>query len=294
MFKTLLVPSRIGEFDESTSDTAFAIAQTFQAHMDFLYLRLDPTRVLMATGAAGVAGAGGIVTGMLQPKIREELEACESLHASQAKRKFDAFCARRSIPVSEKAPGPGGVSAAWRELVTDGAALPLQEARHCDLLVLSGGYGDGGSRAAGIGAILMGCGRPVLLVPRHVSGSPPRSIVVAWKGTAEAARAVTAAMPLLYKASRIAVLSVEEGDDESMLSPDRLVEQLRWHGLPVEGRRIREGWMGPDALIAAASYIKTDLLVMGAYGHSRLRELIFGGYTQRMLETAPFPVLMLH
>jgi nucleotide-binding universal stress UspA family protein len=294
VIKALLLPSSAGEFDDSVADEAFAIAQSFRAHMEFLYLRLDPARMLVAANVAGLPGVGGVVTGALDPTQIAELEAAESLRANDAKRKFDAFCARRSIPIAERAPGPGGVSAAWRELTTDGT-LPAREVRYCDLLVLAGGSGDGGSRVAGIGAVLMGCGRPALLVPGRISGNPLSTIVVAWKATAEAARAVTAAMPLLYKASKIVVLSVEEAQDESMTSPDRVVEQLRWHGLSTEGRRILCGGLsGPDALVSAASSMKADLLVMGAYGHSRLRELIFGGYTQHMLNAAPFPVLMFH
>jgi nucleotide-binding universal stress UspA family protein len=294
MIKTLLVASPAGEFDDSTADAAFEIAQAFKAHMEFLYLRLDPACMLVATGAAGVAGAGGVVTGTLHPTQLAEFEAYEELHANRARQKFDAFCVRRSIPVAEKAPGPGGVSAAWRELVTDGT-LPVREAWHCDLLVLPGGSEEEDLRPKGIGAIVMGCGRPALLVPRRVSANLRSTIVVAWKGTAEAARAVTAAMPLLYKASSIVVLSVEEGKDKSMTSPDRVVEQLRWHGLPAEGRRIRcEGRSGPDALVAAASSIKADLLVMGAYGRPRLLELILGGYTEHMINAVPFPILMFY
>ncbi len=102
-----------------------------------------------------------------------------------------------------------------------------------------------------------------------------------------------AAKPFLSKAARIAVLTIDEGSESSLSSMERLVEQLRWHGLNVDGHCIAPGQdSAPKALLTAAQRIGADLLVMGAYGRSRLSTFIFGGFTQYVLQQSDIAVLM--
>ena len=111
----------------------------------------------------------------------------------------------------------------------------------------------------------------------------------------EAARAVTAAMPLLSIAKQIIIATVAE--DETAFRDDgaaRLLASLRWHGFPVSMRRLDPGPGGPAETLLGATREETALLVMGGYGHSRLREWVFGGFTQQILSGADIPVLMAH
>jgi len=101
-------------------------------------------------------------------------------------------------------------------------------------------------------------------------------------------------MPLLAKAEQISVFSIEE-ELNRQTSLDLLIKQLRWHRLPVEGRVISpRSQPAPEALLSAAMDMKADLLVMGAYGHGRVRETIFGGFTHHMLSGVHLPIFMLH
>ena len=106
------------------------------------------------------------------------------------------------------------------------------------------------------------------------------TIAIAWKETAEAARAVTAAMPILAKAKKIVVLTASESsadEDAEMHPAEYLTRQLAAHGFKAEAREVEPGKRSAaDALIAAAHEAGADLLVMGAYSHSRFRELVFG------------------
>jgi nucleotide-binding universal stress UspA family protein len=102
-------------------------------------------------------------------------------------------------------------------------------------------------------------------------------------------------MPLLEKAETIFVLSIEEDESTGQTSLERLVEQLRWHRLPVEGKAIsHRGLPAPEEFLKAAADAEADLIVMGAYGHSRMREMVFGGFTQHVLRGTSFPIFMQH
>ena len=123
----------------------------------------------------------------------------------------------------------------------------------------------------------------------------PDTVVIAWNATSEAARAVTAAMPFLSIASRIVIMTVAE--DETAIEEEgavRLMTGLHWHGFPVSVRRLDAGAQGAAETLIAAARDEAAFLVMGGYGHSRLREWIFGGFTQRILREAEVPVLMVH
>jgi nucleotide-binding universal stress UspA family protein len=171
--------------------------------------------------------------------------------------------------------------------------------RFHDLIALAGGPERSGRLiAADIGEVVVTCGRPVLLAPEKASGRSFKTIAVAWKNAAEAARAVTAAMPFLSKAKRIEVLGANEGADgslECVNCSDSLVRQLQWHGLNARGHFVvPAGRSIPDAILETAREREADLLVMGAYGHSRLREFVFGGFTRHVLDGVSLPVLLFH
>jgi nucleotide-binding universal stress UspA family protein len=121
----------------------------------------------------------------------------------------------------------------------------------------------------------------------------PERIAIAWKPTPQAARAVAFAMPLLAQAKEAVILTIEEEEgrrDEA----DRLAASLAWHGVRATIERLAPGPQGaPETLLAAAT-ARAELLVMGGYGHTRLREWVFGGFTQRVLNEALLPVLIAH
>ena len=123
----------------------------------------------------------------------------------------------------------------------------------------------------------------------------PDTVVIAWKPTPEAARAVTAAMPFLSMAREIVIMTVAENETTIQEEgADRLMANLRWDGFAASVRRLKPGPPGAAETSLAAAREQAALLVMGGYGHSRLREWIFGGFTQRVLRSAEVPVLIAH
>ena len=141
-------------------------------------------------------------------------------------------------------------------------------------------------------------GRPVLIIP--YAGRYPtigRRVVVAWKPARESARAVFDALPLLLGAEIVHILEIKErADDASTLAPDTsIAAALARHGLKPELRTsIAPEISIGDEILSRAADLDADLLVMGAYGHSRLRELIFGGTTRHIARHMTLPTLLSH
>jgi len=144
--------------------------------------------------------------------------------------------------------------------------------------------------------VLLNCGRPVLLVPR--TGRFPtigKRVMVAWNGSVEAAKAVTAALPLLRGAEQVTLAVLGNSADALGESPGAdIALYLARHGVNVEVLRRPEPADPGKAILSLAADFNVDLLVMGAYGHSRFREMMLGGATRTILATATLPVLMAH
>ena len=189
----------------------------------------------------------------------------------------------------------------WRDL----GAAPLipgvaQHALCADLLVL--GQHDGND-AASVGiapdfipSVLMASGRAALVIPYvDVCATLGREPLIAWKATREAARAVTAAIPLLQRARRIHLVAEAEGEAGAG-GAHELEAYLHLHGVQALLQRhaaVRVDTPGDDLLSLAAD-AGADLLVMGCYGHSRARELVLGGASRTVLKSMTLPVLMAH
>jgi nucleotide-binding universal stress UspA family protein len=172
----------------------------------------------------------------------------------------------------------------------------LFHARHHDLVVMARPTVLDGLPPDRLETLVMGCGRPLLIAP---TGAPMRALdtaMVCWKEGPDAARAVSAARPLIAKARRVIVVSVEEDGSEAL--PDavgEVVRELAWNGIAAEAHILdRDARSTADVLFAAAASHRVDLMVMGAYGHRHLREVLFGGCTQSAIEDAHCPVFLMH
>ena len=192
----------------------------------------------------------------------------------------------------------------WRDV--EAAAVPdtqrpLQQARCADLAVICRGRSDSDFMDPDLTLedLLMASGRPVLVLPGGLPQDPlGQRIVIAWNGSREAARAVHDAMPLLATAPANSVQIICPGESgKSGLLPlgADLAQSLSRHGISatVDSLDKRHINAGPDVL-AKAQEMGADLLVMGAWGHSRLREFVLGGATDTVLRDCKIPVLMSH
>jgi nucleotide-binding universal stress UspA family protein len=171
--------------------------------------------------------------------------------------------------------------------------------RGCDLIVV--GQSEPDTESVEIEELpdnlVMESGRPVLIIPyigqRATLGE---HVLLCWTNTREAARALSDALPLMSTASKVTVLTVEDRDaDMNAVVGDDAARFLAAHGISAELRRtVQPKIDAATAILNEASDLGADLIVMGAYGHSRLRETILGGATRTMLKTMTSPVLMSH
>jgi len=194
-----------------------------------------------------------------------------------------------------------GISAEWRCLEGDPAHTVSVNARYCDLLIM--GRRDPASGNSEVGLIetaVLESGKPVLMMPEQAPAhGVGRHVLAAWNGSREAARAIDAALPLLVCAERVDVIAVDprEGDADAhgQIPAADLCRHLARHGVHAEAQAANSAGHGAgEMLLARAAADGADLLVMGAYGHARWREMVLGGATEHVLHHAKIPVLMAH
>jgi nucleotide-binding universal stress UspA family protein len=194
--------------------------------------------------------------------------------------------------------------AEWR-LVESGSPLVadtvIQHARQADLVVASQSSHESGSGVESdfAGRIAMESGRPVLLVPHYGRFEHcGRRALIGWNGTREAARAAFDAVGILKHAHSVHVSWIDSQESQEDASPNpaaELAKTLARHGIKMTAERLARSEIGAgEALLSHASDLGADLIVMGAYGHSRLREFILGGATRTILQSMTVPVLMSH
>ncbi|MBB4237981.1 universal stress protein [Rhizobium esperanzae] len=166
-----------------------------------------------------------------------------------------------------------------------------QAARAYDLVLLES---TGISRPV-VEAVLFGSGRPLILYPSAPFGGRMDHVAIAWDGGRAAARAAHDASIFLEKASKVCVLSVIDEKPMADETADDLVENLLKSGVPAETTRVRaHGEPVGEVLQSKAFEVRADLLVMGGFGHSRLREFVLGGATLSILTSITLPVLLSH
>jgi nucleotide-binding universal stress UspA family protein len=187
-----------------------------------------------------------------------------------------------------------GVTIEWRTREGEAADIVKVHARYADLAIV--GQPLGGEIDSLAAAVCLGAGRPVLVVPRYGTFvTIGERVLVAWDAGREACRAVNDALPLLRMAKQVVVMSVNAGESPGLAPGDDIALHLARHGISVATSSERATDIDvANLLLSRAADLSADPIVMGAYGHSRLRELVLGGVTRRILEEMTLPVLMSH
>ncbi|MFT4069386.1 universal stress protein [Paraburkholderia sp.] len=197
--------------------------------------------------------------------------------------------------------GRAGRAVEWRAPVGPAVEVATLHARHADLLIL--GQPDPHDPATYVdrhfvGELVLGAGRPALVIP-HAGAVPTlgENVLIAWDGSREASRAIADALPLLRRARFIGVDIVKRADGyDTVPGAIDVAAWLDAHGIRASfSTTPRRGIASTGAtLLNRVSDLHADLLVMGAYGHSRARERVWGGVTRTLLESMTVPVLMAH
>jgi len=276
MIKDIVVNLSVGEKPGPACAYAVSLAAAFNAHLAgiaFLYDAIVP-----------ISGAGYIPADVIDAQERENEQATRS-----ALNQFNTACARAGVsaePLTLTA-SYGGVGEQFGRI-----------ARRFDVAIV----GQAEPETSAVEEIiaesaLFESGRPVIVVP-YIQKAPFKldNVMVCWDGSRSAARAIADAMPLLAKSGRVEVVIVtnERGKQDEIEGAD-IGAHLARHGLNVEIKRTALGDIDvADVLLSHAADSGSDLIVMGGYGHSRLREFVLGGVTRSILRSMTAPVLMAH
>jgi len=271
-FKTLLVHAEPGLVASHRLEVAGCLARDLGACL--IGLGAETFDPLAASAPEGAYFAAGLLAAQ-QEQTEKDLVAAEAAFRRDA----------------------GGAELEWRT-VRDYPHLALTRmARAADLILVGPQTGADTTRSADPADVVMGAGRPVLIVPEGAHRLHGKTVVVAWKDTRECRRALSDAMPFLRRAEDVIVHTVcRPGDaDAAVAQVDEVIANLARHG--VRARPLVTG----TAAAGVASEIKrvaelygADLIVCGAYGHSRLREWAFGGVTAELMRRPGCFVLMSH
>ncbi len=284
--RVLLVPLAGQDLDQPALAAAYAIAAPFRAHIKGLFARRSPVEAVESTGEA--------VTPELISSVTRAMTAIWDERSKRARAAFDAARTEADAALADAPTGTDTVTARWLEVTGHIEEEVVEYGRLADLIVFAGLHSDKGAEwEEAFRAALFETARPVLLVPEDGAQTIGRSVVVAWNGSAEATRALIGAMPLLQNAEQLHVLTVHAAHVEEDQGK-QLGEYLAWHGLMSEQHVLYPDGDTGAALLDKAKEVGADLLVMGGYGHSRMRELIFGGATRYVLAHYDLPVLIAH
>ena len=277
--RTILTYLPSGALAEPVLKAAVALAKPRGAHVVGLHLQAS---YYPAYGEVAIAMPPDVVEQMRKP-LRERAQKLE-----------ETFKGRMAEM---------GLSSEWRTGTGEYAMLPqriIDEAVSADLVICP----KVGADEVDVTTLdlperlILGAGRPVLVAPGGVDRLPPKRVLIAWNNSAQAARAVFDSLDLMKEAQAVTILSIAENEDDradAERGAGKLAATLERHGIAARVDAVASRHASAGAyLMERLDADGADLLVMGCYGHSRLREMVFGGVTRDILANVKIPALMSH
>ena len=293
--KSILVPVPDGN-SAPALHAALIAAETFDAHVEGLHVPHFAPSSSPRDRHFAFSASGGVATDEAVAGIREaysEAEARMERTAKKARELFERTVTKRGVPLRDDADELGGPSASWRAISGDEAQVVATYGGAFDLIVVGHpGEGLGYLSDETVQAALLATGTTVLVAPPSAPETIGRRILVGWNRSIQSGRAVTAAIPFLRRAEKVVLFSVTTGAKRGPATTD-VARRLAWHGVTAAVTEVSPDYRPVgEVLLAEVQELDADLLVMGAYSHHRLRELILGGVTRDVLPAAEIPVLM--
>jgi nucleotide-binding universal stress UspA family protein len=276
MTKDIIVNLNVSKNDSAVVNYAASVAAALRAHLTGVAFIYDPI-VPISDG------------GYIPAEVIETQRADNAAAAESAINNFTATTDRAGISAE-----PLALSASLA-----GAADRLARMARCfDLAIIGQGQSETGTMEQIIGeAVLFDSGRPMIMVP-YIQKAPFKidNVMICWDGSRAAARAVADAIPIMGKGSRVEIVIItnERGKQYDIEGAD-IGQHLARHGFKVEVQRLPGGDIDvADALLSHSADSGADFMVMGGYGHSRLREFVLGGVTRSIFQSMTVPVLLSH
>jgi nucleotide-binding universal stress UspA family protein len=276
MLKDIIVNLTVDAAHDVAADFAISLGREFQAHVSGVGFAYEPVI------PGSVFGSMAVELVQAQRKELERAAQAAVTYFDEGARRVGLSASSRMVTVS----------------LAEAAQMFGRIARRFDVSVVAQAEPDKlPGRELIIEAALFESGRPVLVVPYIQSGGLKLDrVMVAWDGSRNAARAIADALPLLARAKAVEVVVVagEPGKSDELPGAD-IAHHLARHGLKVNLQKIVSPEVDiPNTLLSHAADAGTDFIVMGGYGHSRLREFVLGGATRGILASMTVPVLMSH
>ncbi len=276
-YRNLLVHIDDSKVNAKRLEAAIVLAQAQGAHLTGVYAAIEPS-------------LPGNIMAEVPSQLLDGLREQDAVRVAAAEAVFTEAVERAGLLSDFR------VAHCPSSRVAEVVAL---HARHADLAILGQPEpGDSGEAGAEVPEdVVLGAGRPVLVVPYIGAGKKiGKRVLIAWDGSREAARAVNDALPLLEQAESVAVLVINPSRGGHGEQPGAdIALHLARHGIAVEVQHIEVSNISTgNALLSRLADEDIDLLVMGAYGHSRLRQMVLGGVTRELFQQMTVPVLMSH
>jgi nucleotide-binding universal stress UspA family protein len=276
MYRTVLVHVDTLRDSPARTAAAIAVAKKFDATLIGMAAGLPRLPVEIYDAALGTVAVGPEYTETDRKRLEAEFGKAETAFNAATK--------------------SAGLETGWRAIFGPPSSAIIQGAIAADLVIV--GPGDrsllGDLSAASAGDIVLRSGRPVLVVPDSSAAFDPQTAVIAWKDTPEAQRALADALPFLKGAQSAFVVAIDEEEDAKSGHAQAVAFLLR-HGIAAKSESIASNGAGiGDVLLSYAKQKGAGLIIAGAYGHSRVREWVFGGVTRALLMRSPVPVLFSH
>ncbi len=284
--RTVLTMLEGADRDVIDLEAAKHLVANFGCHINLLHVRRDGLSAMPMVGEGLSADLIEIVQAQVEKEEQGIADKCQAA--------FKQWLADNRISETATPSAPASSSARLIDVTGQSGTEVARFGKLADLTLLRAPSIEDGDLSAAAEAAIYDTGKPVLFSPRRALPSLGKRVSVFWNDTVEASRAATAALPFLKKADAVQVIAVDDESFDPQAVRD-FAASLAWHGVSADAVLLTPDHRSAgEALLDAAAEFNSDLVVMGAFSHSRLREMIMGGVTRHILQVAGRPVLMMH
>jgi nucleotide-binding universal stress UspA family protein len=286
--RTVLVPVDGSPESIETLDIALLVAIRFGAHIEAVHVVHSSLEAISHMSDRMPASLRATVSGQAKKDARE--------HADAAKEKFQEFCQSHGVALSSEPRVDGGASAEWIEEAGEVAEVLVRRGRLSDVIIVARPAQHKATlRRSPAGetleAIMMGTGRPLLIIPPDCPKTPAKHVVIGWNESQESARALSLAMPWLPQMDSVTLAVSKKREARSR----DVLDYLAWHGINAQVSLLDgKGKNIADSLLNVCKEASANILVIGGFSHSRARQLLFGGVTRHLLSESTIPTFMVH